>query len=128
MSCVASALPANSLSTYPPRINWHSAGPLPVCTIAGPPTTSVLPPPRRLATRSRAISRTSAPLGFSVETPLDMKLKSLCTRVRSTGITRTPAWPVTIGMPRRTSIIGMQRAAAEGVGCRVSGVGFVTDT
>ena len=55
-----------------------------------------LPPPRRLFTRSRAISRISAPLGFSVDTPLDMNVKSLRTSLRSTGITRTPAWPMTI--------------------------------
>ena len=76
------------------------------------------------STRSRAISRTSAPLGFSVETPLDMNVKSLRTAARSTGNTRTPAWPTTIGMPRRTSVIGMQRATADGVGRRVSRAGY----
>ena len=43
------------------------------------------------------------------------------------GITRTPAWPVTICMPRRTSIIGMQRGS-EVSRCRVSRCRILTDT
>ena len=40
-----------------------------------------------------------------------MKLKPLRISVRSTGMTRTPAWPMTIDMPWRISVMGMQRGA-----------------
>ena len=40
-----------------------------------------------------------------------MKPKSVDSRGRSTGRTRTPAWPTTIGMPSVTPVIGTHRAA-----------------
>ena len=55
------------------------------------------------------------PLGFSVDTPLDMNVKSPRTAMRSAGMTRTPLCPMTIDMPRWTSVIGMQRAVGSAV-------------
>ena len=77
MSCVARALPANSLWMYPPRISRLTCSPLPVCTIAGPPTSSDWPVPRR-SNSSRAMPRMATPLGFSVETLLDMNSNAWC--------------------------------------------------
>ena len=52
-------------------------------------------------------------LGFSLETEELMKPKSVNSRGRSTGSTRTPAWPTTIGMPSVTQIIGTHRATPD---------------
>ena len=87
--------------------------------MAGPPTSKVLPPAARVWSKVRAISRMAAPLGFSVETLLSMKAKVCRSRGRCSGNTRTPAWPVTIASPRRTSVMGTQRAAAAAASTRM---------
>ena len=84
--------------------------PLPVWTTAGPATISVLPPDWRFSASSWAIRRMASSFGFSVETALFMKPNVSASRGRSSGKTRTPAWPITIVSPTRTSFIGTQRA------------------
>jgi len=63
------------------------------------------------AAHAAAISRTVTPLGFSLETGLDMNSNRLLRASSSAGKTRTPRRPTAMRSPLRTSTIGTQRAA-----------------
>ena len=112
MSWVASALPAKTVWIQPSRINRATWGTEPVCTIAGPPTIRTFLPAARVWRIASATLRRLTDLGFSLETVELMKPKRLDSRGRSTGSTRTPAWPTTIGIPTVTRIMGTHRAVA----------------
>ena len=57
-----------------------------------------------------ATARRLTALGFSLETFDPMNPKRVESRGRSSGTTRTPAWPTTIGRPSVTSVIATHRA------------------
>ena len=73
MSWVASALPANSTSTYPASTSATIAGAAPVCTTPGPPTQSTFLPAALASRMPSATWRTSTACGFSLETSDSMK-------------------------------------------------------
>ena len=110
MSWVARALPAKSTWTQPSLISRAACPAEPVCTIAGPPTMSTFWPAARVLRIASTTPRTLIDLGFSLETAELMKPNGLISRGRSTGSTRTPAWPTTIGMPTSTRAIATHRA------------------
>ena len=80
-----------------------------MCTIAGPPTSNTFFPAARVARIASTTPLTLTAFGFSLETVEFMKPNRLTSRDRSTGSTRTPAWPTTIGMPTSRRHIGTQR-------------------
>ena len=73
MSWVARALPAKRTWTQPSRINWATCAAEPVCTIAGPPTSSTFFPAARVARMASTTPCTLTDLGFSLETVELMK-------------------------------------------------------
>ena len=67
-------------------------------------------PSARVDRIASATLRRLTDLGFSLDTVEFMKPNSVASRGRSSGTTRTPAWPTTMGMPGVTWIIGTHRA------------------
>ena len=82
----------------------------PVWTIAGPPTSRTFFPSARVAAdRGRDLPEADR-LGLLARDADSMNSNRVDSRGRSSGTTRTPAWPTTIGMPSVTSVIGTHRA------------------
>ncbi len=106
MSWVASALPANRMSTKPACTIAIIAGAAPVCTTPGPPTQSTFLPSALASRMPSATWRTSTAWGFSEETSESMKPNASSILSMTGDRTRMPEAPVTTDMPTRTSLIG----------------------
>ena len=107
MSWVASAFPANRMSTKPASTRATIAGAAPVWTTAGPPTQRILRPSSLMSRICWAIWRTSSACGFSEETSEFMNSKPPALRsIAGSGTTFTPLAPHTSWSPVRTSLTG----------------------
>ncbi len=129
MSWVASALPANRMSTKPASTRATIAGAAPVWTTAGPPTQRILRPSSLMSRICWAIWRTSSACGFSEETSDFMNSKPPALRsIAGSGTTFTPLAPHTSWSPLRTSLTAIVRARSPLTTIPQSISGFSTGT
>ena len=119
MSWVASALPAKTVSTKPPRISDTSAGTAPVCTTPGPTTQSSRRPSDRARRIPSATWRTTTVWGLS-EDGLPAGGPKASLEAGPGTDTWIPDAPTTIGIPTVTSDRGTVRTRVPPAGPRTT--------
>ena len=111
ISWVAKAFPAKITSMNPSLISWATMPAEPVWTIAGPPTSAILPPLDLISLISDATSLIMLIIGFSDETSLFINSNTPCLPLDLCGgVIFTPSRPTTIKSPFLISAIGLQDA------------------